>query len=180
MPGVRLVQPARHTDDRGFLSEVFNSRSVDELGIDVEFVQENHIASTRTNTIRGLHFQLPPSPTAKLVRVTRGAIQDVGVDLRADSPTFGDYVTTRLSEENWSQLYLPPGTAHGFCTLSDDTHVSYFSSAFWDPELDSALRWDDRDLGIQWELSGDPILSEKDLNAPTWADFRSPFRFENR
>ena len=180
MPGVRLIQPGRHTDDRGFLSEVFNSRSLTELGIAHPFVQENHIASTRANTVRGLHFQLPPSPTAKLVRVSRGAIQDVGVDLRTDSPTFGDYVSTTLTDENWSQLYLPPGIAHGFCTLSEDTHVSYFSSAFWDPKLDSAIRWDDRDLSINWDLSGEPIISEKDLNAPTWAGFQSPFRLENR
>jgi dTDP-4-dehydrorhamnose 3,5-epimerase len=177
IPGVKLITPARHQDNRGFLSEVFNQRSLHAGGINDTFVQENHTYSNAAGTVRGLHYQAPPSPQAKLVRVLRGAIFDVAVDVRKSSATFGNHVGIELDTENWSQLYIPEGFAHGFCTLEPDTEVAYWASSYWDPVLDCGITWDDPDLDIPWPVEpASAVLSEKDRNLPLLRDLPPHFQ----
>lgn len=174
--GVFSITPSRHRDDRGFLSETYNSRSLAELGIDVVFQQQNHIFTERTGTIRGLHFQAPPGATAKLIRVLKGSIFDVVVDLRRGSPSYGSHVAEVLSAENWAQLFHPVGFAHGFCTMEPGTEVAYLSSVPWRPELDRGLLWSDPDLGIEWPVSDDDaIVSDKDRSQPRLGDLETFF-----
>ena len=174
--GVFVISPTRHSDERGFLSEVYHRDRLRSAGIDADFVQDNHTFSSLSGTVRGLHYQDPPSGTAKLVRVTAGRIFDVALDIRGDSPTFGDHFAIELTSDNGAMLYLPVGTAHGFCTLADETHVTYKSSAYWEPTLDRGIRWDDPELGIEWPVAADhAIVSEKDRNQPMWSDIQSPF-----
>lgn len=174
--GVIVLEPAVHQDERGFLSEVFNESHLEGAGIDDHFVQENHTLSKVAGTVRGLHFQIPPDPAAKLVRCTRGSIFDVAVDLRRSSSTYGEHVSVTLSAGNWLQLYVPRGFAHGFCTLEADTEVVYKTTAFWSPEADRGVRWDDPDLAISWPISAeDAMLSEKDRGQPLFADLESYF-----
>lgn len=170
LPEVLLVQPRVFGDDRGFFMETWNQRVFDEaVGTEVAFVQDNHSRSVGT-VLRGLHYQLNP-PQGKLVRVTAGAIFDVAVDLRRGSQTFGRWVSTVLSDENKSQLWIPPGFGHGFVVLSDRADVVYKATAYYDPPSDRSIRWDDPDIGIEWPLDGvEPIVSEKDNAAPTMAD----------
>lgn len=169
--GVRLVRPELYRDHRGFLSEVFNKRALEEVGISDQFVQENHIKSHHEGTIRGLHFQIAPHPAAKLLRVVRGAVFDVVVDLRHDSPTYGEHVTVELSAENWTQIYISVGLAHGLCTLEPDTEITYRVSDYWSPEVDRGVLWNDPDLDIDWPVSGDEaIVSDKDRSQPRLAD----------
>lgn len=176
IPEVKLITPARHQDNRGFLSEVFNQRGLRDAGITDDFVQENHTYSISAGTIRGLHYQAPPSPQAKLVRVLKGAIFDVAVDVRKKSATFGQHVGVELNTENWSQLYIPEGFAHGFCTLEADTEISYWASAYWDPALDCGITWDDPDLAIPWPVEpADAVLSDKDRNLPLLREIPSHF-----
>lgn len=166
---VLLLEPAIHTDERGFLSEVFNEASLANAGIHARFVQENHTLSISAGTVRGLHFQIPPNPAAKLVRCTRGAALDVAVDLRRESETYGRYLSRTLSEANWLQMFIPEGFAHGFCTLEPNTEIVYKASAFWDPNLDRGIRWDDPDLAIDWPVTPDhAILSDKDREQPAF------------
>ena len=173
---VKLLQPRRFADHRGYFVETWNRRSFSEAGIGVDFVQDNGSLSTARGTVRGLHFQLPPKPQAKLVRVVRGAIFDVAVDLRRDSPSFGQFVSAVLTAENGEQLFVPAGFAHGFCTLEPDTEVAYKVSEFYAPDLDAGIVWDDPDIGIEWPLEGiAPVLSQKDLNLPRLADSGSLF-----
>lgn len=174
--GVMLLTPTRHEDERGFLSEVYNQRDLEAAGIDVDFVQENHTFTAIAGTVRGLHYQAPPSPQAKLVRVIRGSIIDVAVDLRKSSPTYRQHVAVELSRQSWSQLLVPEGFAHGFCTLEDDTEICYRASAYWDPALDRGIAWDDPALAIEWGVdSAEATLSEKDRNQPTLKEIGSPF-----
>lgn len=176
IPEVKLVTPARHQDNRGFLSEVFNKRGLHDGGITDEFVQENHTYSISAGTIRGLHYQAPPSPQAKLVRVLRGAIFDVAVDVRKTSATFGHHVGVELNTENWSQLYIPKGFAHGFCTLEPDTEIAYWASSYWDPQLDFGIAWDDPELAIPWPVEPEnAILSDKDRDLPLLREIPSHF-----
>jgi dTDP-4-dehydrorhamnose 3,5-epimerase len=169
--GVRLLRPQRHRDDRGFLSEVYNRQALKGAGIEGDFVQENHILSRERGTIRGLHFQVDPHPAAKLLRVVRGAIFDVVVDLRYGSPTYGEHVAVELSEENWTQIYVPEGLAHGLCTLEPDTVITYRVSDYWSPDVDRGILWNDPDLGIDWPVSGDEaIVSDKDRSQPRLSD----------
>lgn len=171
IPGPLLLTPTRHRDDRGFLSETWNERTLREAGILDRFVQENHTLSHAPRTIRGLHFQAPPRTMAKLVRVTRGSVFDVAVDVRHGSPTFGRHVAVTLSAENWHQLYIPVGFAHGLCTLEPDTEVVYLASDTWDPQLDRGIAWDDPAIGIEWPLDGStPVLSAKDTSQPPLAE----------
>lgn len=172
---VLILKPRIHADERGFLSEVFNEASLTKAGIQTRFVQENHTLSIAVGTVRGLHFQIPPHPAAKLVRCTRGAALDVAVDLRRESETYGRYVSQTLSERNWHQIFIPEGFAHGFCTLEPDTEVVYKASAFWDPNLDRGIRWDDPDLAIDWPVTPDDVvLSDKDRDQPAFKDIE-PF-----
>ena len=167
IPDVILVTPKRHGDARGFFSETFRADTFAEAGIPGPFVQDNHAYSQQPGVLRGLHFQKPPHAQAKLVRCTQGAIYDVAVDIRRTSPTYGRYVGAELSAENGAQLYVPEGFAHGYLTLTPDCHVQYKTSAYYAPETEGGLAWDDPELGIDWPIEGlDIILSEKDKILP--------------
>ena len=169
IPEVRIIVPRKHGDHRGFFSEVWSRQVLESAGIDIDFVQDNHSLSAEPGTLRGLHFQSPPHAQAKLIRVLRGSILDVAVDLRRGSPTYGRYVAVELSAENWRQLLVPRGFAHGFVTLEPMTEVFYKVDAFYAPASDKGLRWDDPDLAIDWRLDGrTPILSAKDREQPSW------------
>lgn len=173
LDGVLILTPARHGDARGFFSESWNKRRMEEAGIAIAFVQDNHSLSARKGTLRGLHYQSPPHAQAKLVRCGRGALFDVAVDVRRGSPTYGDWVGVELSFENGKQLLVPEGFLHGFVTLTDDTEIVYKCSDYYAPECDGAVLWSS--CGIDWPLQGDPVLSEKDANAVPLATFDSPF-----
>jgi len=172
-----LIVPNRYNDGRGFFAETYSRQKYLELGIDVEFVQDNHSLSRDVETLRGLHFQAPPHAQGKLVRCGRGALFDVAVDIRRGSNTYGQWVGHVLSAENGHQLYVPVGFAHGFVTLEPDSEIVYKCSDYYAPETEGALRWDDPDIGIEWPLKGNPTLSEKDALAPLLKDFESPFVF---
>ena len=178
LAGILMIEPDRFGDHRGFFAETYSRRVYAELGIDVEFVQDNHSLSAAVGTVRGLHFQMPPHAQAKLVRCGRGAIFDVAVDIRKGSPTFGQSVGYELSAENGAQVFVPAGFAHGFMTLQPDSEIIYKCSDYYAPETEGAVRWDDPAVGIDWPLQGDAILSDKDVVAPILADLDSPFQFE--
>ncbi len=169
LPEVVLVTPEQHGDHRGRFSEVYNKRDFGAGGIAVDFVQDNHSVSAAKGTLRGLHYQLPPFPQAKLVRVARGRIFDVAVDIRRSSPRFGRHVAVELDAESGRQLFVPAGFAHGFVTLEPDCHVLYKVDAYYDRQSDRALIWNDRDLAIDWPLEDVPVLSDKDRAAPPLA-----------
>ncbi len=178
IPDVKLITPSKHGDARGFFSEVYNRARFREAGIDLDFVQDNHSLSRPAGTLRGLHYQSPPAAQAKLVRVVRGRIWDVAIDLRRGSPSYGRHVAAELSAESWSQLLVPVGFAHGFCTLEPDTEVIYKVTSHYAPEHDRGLRWDDPALGIAWPVAaGSVLLSDKDRALPGWAEFDSPFTY---
>jgi dTDP-4-dehydrorhamnose 3,5-epimerase len=160
-----LIEPTVHGDTRGFLVETFRENAFAELDIDVEFVQDNHSRS-RGRVLRGVHMQ---SGQAKLVRCPRGRIWDVAVDLRPDSPTYKRWEGHELDGEHHRQLYIPAGFGHGFCLLSDEADVLYRLSSYYDPELETGIAWDDPEIGIEWPVT-DPVLSERDRNAPRLAD----------
>ena len=161
--GVVLIEPEVHGDDRGFLVETFREDSWLELGIEIEFVQENHSRSGR-GILRGLHFQTKPGQ-AKLVRCLRGEIWDVAVDLRRDSPTYRGWEGHELDDTSHRQLFVPAGFAHGFCVLSDEADVAYKLSSYYDPATESGIAWDDPEIGVEWPIA-DPQLSERDRTAP--------------
>ena len=174
--GVRIVTPQRHADARGFFSEVYKRSDWQAVGLDYTFVQDNHSFSVPVGTLRGLHFQTPPFAQDKLVRVVRGRILDIAVDLRRSSSTFGKYVAVELSAENWRQLLIPIGMAHGFVTLEPDTEVLYKVTAHYSPADDRGLAFDDCDLGIAWPLpAGGAVTSEKDRNWPRLRDLADTF-----
>lgn len=176
IPDVLLIRPTKHGDHRGFFSETFKASALNEAGVDVDWVQDNHSYSASRGVVRGLHFQCAPKAQAKLLRVTRGAVFDVAVDIRKGSPTYGRHVAVELSAENWMQIYVPIGFAHGFCTLTDDTEVLYKVSAEYGPAEEGGVLWNDPDLGIAWPISPDEaILSPRDREWPRFADFQSPF-----
>lgn len=171
LPDVKIIQPKRFGDHRGFFSETYNQKAFSEAGIDLVFVQDNHSLSPVVGTLRGLHFQSPPFAQDKLVRVARGRILDVAVDIRPSSPDFGKSVAVELSAENWRQLLVPVGFAHGFVTLEPDTEVLYKVSAPYAPAHDHGLAFDDPALAIDWGLPADRlILSEKDRRHPRLAE----------
>jgi dTDP-4-dehydrorhamnose 3,5-epimerase len=173
---VKLVEPRVFGDSRGFFSEVYNARALAEVGIDVTFCQDNHSLSRPAGTVRGLHFQAPPYAQDKLVRVPRGRVLDVAVDLRVGSPTYGQHVSAELSAEKWNQLFVPKGFAHGFCTLEDDTEVVYKVSAHYAPEHDFGVLWNDPALAIAWPVAAaNAIVSEKDARQPRLADLPTYF-----
>lgn len=178
IPDVRLLRPRRHGDDRGFFSEVYSRRALAEAGLEFDFVQDNHSRSARRGTLRGLHFQSPPFAQTKLVRVLKGAILDVAVDLRHGSPTFGKHIAVELSEENWLQLLVPRGFAHGFVTLQENCEVFYKVDAPYAPEHDKGVAWDDPDLAVPWPVQpGDVTLSAKDRAQPSFAALPAYFEF---
>jgi dTDP-4-dehydrorhamnose 3,5-epimerase len=175
IPDLKLVEPERFEDERGFFSETFNCGVLAAHGIAAQFVQDNHSLSRKQGTIRGLHFQRPPFAQAKLIRVVRGSILDVAVDLRERSRHYGRHVAIELSSRNWRQLFIPEGFAHGFCTLEPDTEVVYKVSAFYAPQFDAGLFWNDPALAIAWPSFGGAQVSHKDTALPAFTNFRSPF-----
>jgi dTDP-4-dehydrorhamnose 3,5-epimerase len=171
IPGVLLLKPVRHLDARGFFSEVFREDVLKAAGIDIRFVQDNHSLSVEKGVVRGLHFQIPPAAQAKLVRVTAGAIFDVAVDLRRNSPSFGRHVAAVLSADEWNQIFVPEGFAHGFCTLTPNTEVLYKASSYYSAEHDRGLLWNDPELGIAWPVSeAEARISERDRRHPALAE----------
>jgi dTDP-4-dehydrorhamnose 3,5-epimerase len=176
IPDVKVIVPRRFADDRGFFSETWNRRRMADAGLSIDFVQDNHSHSVKRGTVRGLHYQRPPHAQGKLVRVTRGRILDIAVDIRRGSPTYGHWVGRVLSAENGEQLWVPRGFLHGFVTREPDTDVVYKVDAPYAAESDGAVRFDDPDLGIDWGLEGaEAFLSAKDAAAPHFADFQTPF-----
>lgn len=178
IPGLLLITPKRFGDARGFFCETYNAKSFRAAGIDCSFVQDNHSLSAEAGTVRGLHFQRPPHAQAKLIRVSRGAIYDVAVDIRRGSPTYGKWSAVELSADNWSQLFVPPGFAHGFCTLTPNTEVLYKVDALYAPEADAGILWNDPALAINWPSFAGKQVSGKDATLPRLADIQSPFAID--
>lgn len=164
--GLALIEATAHGDERGFLVESFSAARWRELGVAVEFVQDNHSRSSQ-NILRGLHFQTSPGQ-AKLVRAVRGSIWDVAVDLRRGSPTYGEWEGYELSDANHRQLFVPAGFAHGFCVLSEIADVTYKLSSYYDPATEAGIAWDDPDVGVEWPIDN-PQTSERDRTAPKLA-----------
>lgn len=173
IPDVVEIRPKRFGDDRGWFSEAYRRDLFAAAGIDLDFIQDNESFSAPAGTIRGLHYQLPPVAQDKLVRVLRGSILDVALDIREGSATFGQHVTRTLTAESGNQLMVPVGFAHGFMTLTPDVHVTYKVTSPWDAESERAIQWNDPALGIDWpNVDGvvEPTLSDKDAVAPSFAD----------
>ena len=179
IPEVRILRPQRHGDARGFFSETWSRQALAAAGIAIDFVQDNHAYSAAPGTVRGLHFQTPPFAQAKLVRVVRGAIFEVAVDIRVGSPTYGRHVSAVISAEGWNQILLPVGFAHGLATLEPDTEVLYKVSAPYAPAHDKGLLWNDPALGIDWPVAeAAAIVSEKDRAQPRLTELPAWFAFE--
>lgn len=176
IPDVKLITPHKFADARGFFSETYSAARMADAGIPDTFVQDNHALSRDKGIVRGLHFQIPPMAQGKLVRVVRGSILDVAVDLRRSSPTFGRHVSAVISAENWTQIWIPAGFAHGYCTLEPDSEVVYKTTALYSPPHDRGLLWNDPALAIGWPVGArDAILSDKDKKQPRLADLRDAF-----
>lgn len=180
IPEVKVIKVAKFGDDRGFFSETYNRQRLADAGVDVEFVQDNQSLSQAKYTVRGLHMQAAPFAQAKLVRVTRGRILDVCVDVRVGSPTFGEYVSAEISAEAWNQIFVPVGFLHGFATLEEGTEVQYKVSNYYDKSSEGGVVWNDPDLKIDWGIptNANVVLSEKDLKLPLFRNFSSPFVYE--
>lgn len=170
LDGVVELQPRRFEDARGWFAETYNAAKFDALGIPSRFVQDNESFSSAVGTIRGIHYQLPPFAQTKIVRVVRGAVIDVAVDLRVGSPTFAQSVTVPLSAAAGNQVVVPVGFGHAFCTTEPDTVVTYKVDARYAPECERAVRWDDPVIAVDWPLDRDPVVSDKDAGAPLLAD----------
>jgi dTDP-4-dehydrorhamnose 3,5-epimerase len=176
IPEVKVLTPRVFRDERGFFSETWNAAALERAGIRAEFVQDNHAYSREVGVVRGLHFQRPPKAQDKLVRVVRGAILDVAVDIRAGSPTFGRHVAARLSASDWRQIWVPKGFAHGYVTLEPDTEVIYKVTDYYSPADDAGVRWDDPALAIDWGVTAArAILSAKDRALPALSVIAAPF-----
>lgn len=173
IPGVLLIEPQVFADDRGYFFESYNRKKFVEHGIPEIFIQDNESKSQK-GVLRGLHFQKPPYAQGKLVRVIKGAVIDVAVDIRRGSDTYGQWTSVELSEENKKMLWVPPGMAHGFVTLEDETIFSYKCTELYNKSSEGSIRWDDPDLNINWGVEN-PVLSEKDKQAPLFRDYVSPF-----
>lgn len=167
IPEVKLITPQKFADSRGFFSETWSSAKLKVQGFNEHFVQDNHSLSAQKGTIRGLHCQVGPHVQGKLVRVVKGAIWDVAVDVRQGSPTYGQWVAAELSAENWAQLWIPGGFLHGFCTLQPNTEVIYKVSGDYNKDCERAVRWNDPTLALPWPVeSNEALLSQKDQDAP--------------
>ena len=169
LSGVFVVEPQVFGDNRGWFMETYSKIKFDELGIDVVFVQDNHSYSASKGILRGLHFQNSPKAQSKLIRCTRGKILDVAVDIRKGSPNYRKWVSVELSAENYKQLFIPKGFAHGFLTLTDDVEIQYKVDEFYSPEHDRGIRFDDPDIGVEWGIQT-PVMSQKDINSPMLKD----------
>jgi len=176
IPDVKIIRAKKFGDHRGFFSETYSKRVFDAAGLALDFVQDNQSLSAEVGTVRGLHFQLPPFAQDKLLRVTKGAVFDVAVDIRRGSPTFGRHVSAVISAEEWNQILIPIGFAHGFCTLEPDTEVLYKVTNFYSPQHDRGLLWNDPELGIDWPVAADKArLSDKDRKHPRLAELGDLF-----
>lgn len=176
--GVKILTPPRFGDSRGFFCESWNKARMEEAGLFYDFVQDNYSLSAAVGTLRGLHMQTPPHAQAKLVRCGRGRLFDVAVDIRKGSPTYGQWAGVELSAENGRQLLIPAGFLHGFVTREPDTEIIYKCSAYYAPDCDRSVRFDDPEIGIDWGLSAAPVLSAKDESAVALADLDNPFTYE--
>lgn len=177
IPDVKLVIPKRFGDQRGFFSETYNKERFVSAGISADFIQDNHSLSATKGTVRGLHYQSPPFAQAKLVRVLRGAIIDVAVDVRKGSETYGQWVSAELSAENGTQIFVPRGFLHGFATLVPNTEIAYKVDNYYSAECDGSVAWNDADLAIDWKIDmASATVSDKDARAPCFADFETPFQ----
>lgn len=173
---VKLIFPPIHRDHRGFFSETYNKAGLGALGTDLVFVQDNHSLSVERGVVRGLHFQIPPFAQDKLVRVIRGSVFDVAVDIRRGSPTYGKHVARVINAADWNQFFVPIGFAHGFCTLEANTEVFYKVTNYYSPEHDRGLLWNDLDLGIAWPITeAEAILSDKDRQLPRFCELPAYF-----
>ena len=180
IPDVKLIEPAIFRDMRGFFSETYKAKVLAQAGVSPNLVQDNHSLSVEKGVVRGLHFQAPPHAQGKLVRVTRGAIMDVAVDIRAGSPSFGQHVAVTLSADNWQQLWVPAGFAHGFCTLEPNTEVIYKVTDYYAPECEGGILWSDPALAIAWPVElGHAVLSDKDGRLPRLADLNLCFTYSS-
>lgn len=176
IPDVKIIRPKKFGDHRGFFSETYNKKILAEYGIDLDFVQDNHSLSVEKGVIRGLHYQTPPYAQDKLVRVIRGSILDVAVDIRKDSPTYGKHIKAIISANDWNQILVPIGFAHGFCTLEPDTEVIYKVTNYYSPENDAGIYWNDEELGIEWPIPEEhAILSDKDKRQPKFSQIKLVF-----
>ncbi len=173
IPDVLIIKPQVFEDARGYFFESYNKEKFLQHGLDQNFVQDNESKSVK-NVVRGLHFQAPPFAQGKLVRVMKGAVLDVAVDIRKNSPAYGKWTSVVLTEENKWMYWVPPGFAHGFATLQDDTVFFYKCTNVYNKASEGSIRWNDPDLGIDWKLDN-PVLSEKDQASPLFRDFKSPF-----
>lgn len=167
--GLALITPKVFGDNRGFFMESYSFEKFKELGIDTVFIQDNHSLSEKKGTLRGLHFQTNPKAQTKLLRCTRGKIIDVAVDLRKNSPTYKKYIAVELSEDNKKMLYIPKGFAHGFVTLTDNVEVQYKVDEYYSADCDRSIKYNDPEINVNWNCEN-PILSQKDLNAPLLKD----------
>lgn len=176
IPAVKVLLPKKFGDNRGFFSEVYSRSALTEAGVTAEFLQDNHSLSAEKGVVRGMHWQLPPMAQDKLVRVVRGSILDVAVDIRRGSPTFGRHVSVMLSAENWQQIYVPAGFAHGFATLEPNTEVLYKVTAGYSPQHERAFRWNDPAVGIEWGIDESAaVLSGRDKAHPLLSEVRDLF-----
>ena len=171
--GLLIIKPDVFKDDRGYFFETYNKERFAKAGLTMDFVQDNESKSSK-GVLRGLHFQKPPYAQGKLVRVTKGAVMDIAVDLRKDSPTYGKWESVVLTEENKLQFWIPEGFAHGFVTLEDDTIFAYKCTNVYNKESEGSLLWNDPDINIEWNIEN-PILSEKDKVSPLFKNFETPF-----
>ncbi len=171
--GLITIHPSVFSDERGYFLESFNENDFNQFVFEIKFVQDNESRSMK-NVLRGLHFQKPPHAQGKLVRVIKGSVLDVVVDLRKNSKTYGQHKKIVLSEKEKNQFYIPAGFAHGFCSLEDETIFSYKCTEYYHPEAESCILWNDKSLNIDWAVN-DPILSKKDMNGISFNDFISPF-----
>jgi dTDP-4-dehydrorhamnose 3,5-epimerase len=178
IPAVKLVRPPRYQDLRGFFSEIYNRQALSAGGICMDFVQDNCLLSKAAGTVRGLHFQISPMAQAKLVMVLHGRVRDVAVACRKGSPSFGRHVSVELTADDWTQLFVPVGFAHGFCSLEPDTMVFYKVSAAYTPEPDRGILWNDPDLEIEWPVTNEQAtLSEKDRRLPRFRNLGDHFTY---
>jgi dTDP-4-dehydrorhamnose 3,5-epimerase len=179
--GVLLLKPRYFHDARGYFVETYSARAARAAGLQADFVQDNQARSRERGTVRALHFQAPPKAQAKLVHVLRGRIYDVAVDLRIGSPSYGKWVAATLSAEGGEQIFVPRGFAHGYCTLEADSEVAYKVDEYYAPECEAGIAWDDPTLAIGWPIEvAEAVLSDKDRKLPCFADFVSPFRYDDQ
>lgn len=181
LPGIKVLERKRFEDARGFFSESYSRRKLAEAGIEADFVQDNHSLSVQRGVVRGMHFQIPPATQGKLVWVIRGAIFDVAVDIRYGSPNYGQHAAIELSAANGLQFWIPEGFAHGFMTLEPNTEVIYKVTDYYSPTHEDGLLWNDPALAIAWpKLTGEPVLSPKDVVLPRLDSFVTPFGMADR